>query len=126
MEVRVLEEFRRSGLVPPELVRHIQSAAARRNGHIVTADEVERYTREWLNAKLAADAAKAKPANRADSDEKVQQAIDTLMGFSPQKQPKRWAEALATVQQASRDGRLTRAQTAQLDALDAVYAAKVG
>lgn len=56
MEARVLEEFRRSGVVPPELTRHIQAACARRSGHIVTTDEVERYCREWMNAKLEAAA----------------------------------------------------------------------
>lgn len=127
LEARVLEEFRRSGFVPPELTRHIQAAAARRSGSIVTAEQVERYCREWMEAKLAADAKQAPQARPGgDSDEKIEQAVATLTGFSPRKRPKEWAEALAVVQQASREGRLTRAQVAQIDALDAVYAAKAG
>lgn len=125
MEARVLEEFRRSGVVPPGLTRHIQAAAARRSGSIVTADEVERYCREWMNAKLEAEAKRPQPIQPGD-DDKIERAITTLTGFSPTKRPKEWAEALACVQQASREGRLTRAQVAQLDALDAVYAAKAG
>jgi len=126
MEARVLEEFRRSGVVPPGLTRHIQAAAARRTGSIVTEAEVERYCREWMESKLAADAEQAKPATKADSDEKIEQAVTVLCGFSPKKRPKEWADALATVQQASREGRLSRAQVAQIDALEAVYAAKAG
>lgn len=121
----MLEEFRRSGAVPPGLTRHIQTAAARRAGHIVTEAEVERFTRDWLNARLEAEAQRSKPVQHAD-DDRVEQAIATLAGFSPRKRPKEWAEALACVQQASREGRLTPAQTAQIDALDAVYAAKAG
>lgn len=54
LEARVIDEFRRSGVVPPELVRHIQLARAKRDGTIVTSAEVEQYTRDWLNAKLEA------------------------------------------------------------------------
>lgn len=121
----MLEEFRRSGAVPPGLTRHIQAAAARRNGSIVTTEQVERYCRDWLNAKLAEEAQRRSPVLHAE-DDRIEQAIVTLSGFSPRKRPKEWAEALACVQQASREGRLTPAQTAQIDALDAVYAAKAG
>lgn len=122
MEARVLEEFRRSGIVPPELTRHIQAAAARRTGSIVTEAEVERYCREWMESKLAAEAKQPRPAG-VDSAEKVEQAIVTLTGFSPSKRPKEWADALAVVQEASRNGALTREQTARIDALEAAYAA---
>lgn len=53
LEARVIEEFRRSGVVPPELLRHIQTATALRSGAIVTTEQVEAYTRDWLNRKLA-------------------------------------------------------------------------
>lgn len=56
MEARVLDEFRRTGALPAELVRHIQLASVRRSGHIPTTDEVERFTRDWLNARLEAKA----------------------------------------------------------------------
>lgn len=59
MEARVLEMFRRDGVIPPELIRHIQLATTRRSGHIPTTDEVERYCREWMNNKLAEAARKA-------------------------------------------------------------------
>lgn len=123
MEARVLESYRRDGIVPPELVRHIQSSAARRNGSIVTTEEVERYCRDWLNQKLAADA-KREAARVVHSDDRIERAIDVLMSFSPKSRPKQWAESLALVQEASRQGRLTRAQVSQLDALDTVYASK--
>lgn len=123
MTARVLDTFRRDGIVPPELTRYVQAAAARRNGSIVTSTEVERYCREWMETKLAAEAEAPRPVG-GDTDETIAQAVDVLMCFSPRKQPKRWAEALAVVQQASREGRLTSAQAAQMDALNAVYAAK--
>lgn len=125
MEARVLETFRRDGVIPPELIRHIQTATTRRSGHIPTSAEVERYTREWLERELAVQAAAPKPLAPGD-DERIESAVATLTGFSPRKRPKEWAEALAVVQEASRAGRLTRAQAAQLDALDAVYAAQTG
>lgn len=52
MEARVIDEFRRTGIVPAELVRHIQLASVRRSGEIVTTEQVEAYTRDWLNTKL--------------------------------------------------------------------------
>jgi hypothetical protein len=58
MEARVLETFRRDGVIPPGLIRHVQLATTRRNGHIPTSDEVERFCREWMEKKLAEDAAK--------------------------------------------------------------------
>jgi len=117
-----LEEFRRSGVVPPGLTRHIQAAAARRTGSIVTEAEVERYCREWMESKLAAEARQPRPCG-VSTEEKVEQAIVTLTGFSPAKRPKEWADALAVVQEASRNGTLTREQTARIDALEAAYAA---
>lgn len=52
LEARVIDEFRRTGIVPAELVRHIQLASVRRSGEIVTTEQVEAYTRDWLNTKL--------------------------------------------------------------------------
>jgi hypothetical protein len=45
------------------------------------------------------------------------------MSFTPTSKPARWAEALAIVEQAWKEGRLSPAQTVQLDALNALYEA---
>lgn len=52
MEARVIEEFRRTGSIPAELLRHIQAATARRSGQIVTTEQVEAFTRDWLNKRM--------------------------------------------------------------------------
>lgn len=54
MTQRVVDEFQRSGIVPPELVRHIQASAWSR-GSTVTATQVEQYAREWIETQLAAN-----------------------------------------------------------------------
>jgi hypothetical protein len=55
---RVVDEFQRSGIVPPELVRHIQASAWSR-GSTVTAAQVEEYTRKWVEELLATNEKKA-------------------------------------------------------------------
>lgn len=122
MEARVVEEFRRTGIVPAGLLTLIQASAWKR-GSAVTLDEVERFAREWCNGHLATHERRARPVPKSEPD--VERALDVLTGFSPRQRPEAWSEAIAVVQLASRDGRLTAAQTAQLDTLDAIYASKV-
>lgn len=125
MANRVLETFRRDGIIPPELIRYVQAATTRRSGTIPTSDEVERYCREWMNQKLEADAA-ARPRRVQHSDDRVDAAVDLLMAITPTSHPKEWAESVELVDWASQQGLLSKAQVAQLDALNNVYASKAG
>lgn len=117
---RVEDEFRRTGLIAPELVRHIQASAWKR-GSAVSTEDVERATREWIETRLQRLASRAKPDKHAD--DKVERAIDLLFTSSPTSDPHGWAQAVATVEHAWEAGELTRRQQRQLDDLNARYEA---
>ena len=115
----ITDEFRRSGLLPPELVRDIQAAHARRTGGILMTDQVEGMVREYVERLLTKVDAERPIVHGDDS---IDQAIDVLMCFSPKKKAKEWAEAVAVIERAWRDGALSPAQIAQLDTLNENYA----
>jgi hypothetical protein len=118
---RITDEFRRSGILPPELVRELQARHARRTGEIVTYDEVAKAAR--LYAEEICARADALVPTTPKRQMEIDQAVEILMSFTPTSKPARWAEALAIVEQAWKEGRLSPAQTVQLDALNALYEA---
>lgn len=115
---RVTDEFRRSGVVPSELVRHIQASAWGR-GKPVTRDVVERYAREWINARLEAE--DRKPQMVRHVEDEVEKAIELLATSNPKADVEGWSRAVATVQAAWQAGELTAAQRHQLDVLNSRY-----
>jgi hypothetical protein len=116
----VIDEFQRSGTLPLELVRDIQAAHARRKGGIIPLEVVEREARLYVERLLTKIDA-ARPV--VHDDGAIDRAVDILMCFTPSAKPKEWAEATAIVEQAWKEGRLTPAQVAQLDALNTIYEA---
>lgn len=118
----IVDEFRRSGFVPAELVRDIQANHVRRTGDILPAEQVEREARAWAE-RICAEADANRPV--LHGDDSVDRAVDVLMTCTPTAKPAEWAESVAIVEQAWLEGRLSRAQVAELDALDAVLVAKV-
>lgn len=119
----IVDEHRRSGILPPVLVREIQAAHVRRTGDILPAEQVEREARAYAERICAEVDAQRRVVHGDDS---VERAVDTLMTCTPTAKPAEWAEAVEIVEQAWRDGRLSRAQVAELDALNTVYGAKAG
>lgn len=120
---RVVDEFRRTGIVPPELVRHIQASAWKR-GSTVTRDQVERYAREWVNSRLEAEDRKEVTVRHVD--DAVERCIETLATSSPTQDPAGWATAVARVEAAWRAGELTAGQMKQLDVINERYDQKAG
>jgi hypothetical protein len=116
---RVIDEFRRSGNVPPELVSHIQ-AAAWANGRTPSAEDVERAARDWMNERMATN--DRKPTAIKHADDKVDRAVEALL-TSP---PTGWGDAVAVVENAWRAGELSDNDQRRLDGLDAMYGAKLG
>lgn len=120
---RIVDEFRGTGILPPELIRDIQSSHARRTGEIASVEEVERVARRYAE-RICAKVDAERPI--LHGDDSIDEAVDILLTCSPKVKPERWAEAVATVEQAWKEGRLSPAQTTQLDALNAVYEAQAG
>lgn len=117
----VVDEFRRAGFLPPELLRSIQAARASRSGDIIPLEQVEREARVYAE-RLCAELDAVTVTLRGDDS--IDRAVDTLMTCTPTGKPAEWAESVAIVEQAWREGRLSPKQMAELDALDTVMAAK--
>jgi len=116
----IVDEFRRSGFVPAELVRDIQANHVRRTGDILPAEQVEREARVWAE-RICAQVVAERPV--LHGDDSIDRAVDTLMTCTPTAKPREWAESVAIVEQAWKEGRLSAKQVAELDALDTVMGA---
>lgn len=117
----IVDEFRRSGFVPAELVREIQASHVRRTGGILPAEVVESEARAWAERICAEVDGQRLPAERGDDS--IDRAVDTLKTCTPTAKPKEWADSVAIVEQAWKEGRLSAKQIAELDALDTVMGA---